>query len=669
MMNERVMKAVALIQARDETGRAFASAAAKVRNFESQLRGVNRAQALASRHVAAQEAGALSIGRHLAGAAAAYLTLSQAREAYVRSASVERRMTRTGITGDATLGETRDGMSTLQDLSRDTALGFDDVAKGMDSIVASGRSFRDALAMMPSVAKTAQASGAEVNEIAESSTALIDHMKISIEGLGRAQDALARGGELGKFELRDMARYLPSILPIAKNVGIIGQEGLEKLTSMLQVVRGSTGTAEEAAAAMRDAFVKLETDETANKFKKMGVDLRKEMEKARKEGVPLFDKMIELTNKATKGDLSKLPQLFGDLQSQTAMRALVSGWDRVAELQKQIADSAGTVDRNLARVLADSQSGLDRLAGGYDRARIAAGKLMKLAFDKPIRDAAEQLDVFAQKLDELEKAAKEGGVGAAIKKGFGDIVQAVRDDRAREVRQWDDDTLGARQVASGWQSARHEEAAAAAERDAATTRGELDARRAQAEKAPRHAALAAHVKRLEEKLARQEGIARAEREKSRLAIQSAMPRLPDEIDPPNFGMAWAYPDREGFARFPDTVNQRQGARRRGDVPAPPARPSQTWFNQQTGVPTVPVAPLDTSRAGAQGEVVARVEPGQIVAKAELSGQAEIKNEITVNINAGALQSFIEGVVKKSVATMRIHTNGPGSTGVSSPDAQ
>ena len=666
MMNERVMKAVALIQARDETGRAFASAAARVRNFESQMRGVNRAQRLASRHVAAQAEGALALGRHLAGAATAYLALSQAREAYVRSATVERRMSRTGITGNATLGETREGMSTLQDLSRDTALGFDDVAKGMDSIVASGRSFRDALAMMPSVAKTAQASGAEVNEIAESSTALIDHMKISIEGLGRAQDALARGGELGKFELRDMARYLPSMLPAVKAIGLEGQAGLEKLTAMLQVIRAGTGTAEEAASSASNIFAKMESEETTKRFRKFGIDLRKEMEKARKEGKDLLSVFVELSDKAVKGDLSKVPQLFSDMEFARGMRALMSGWDKVAELQKQIADSAGTVDRNLARVLSDSQSGLDRLAGGYDRARIAAGKLMGLAFDKPIRDAAAQLDVFAQKLDELEKAAKNGGAFAALKKGASDFIQTLREDRAREVRQFDDDSLGARQVASGWQSARHEEAAAAAERDAATTRSELDARRAQAEKMPRHAALAAHVKRLEEKLTRQEGIARAEREKSRLAIQSAMPRLPDEIDPPNFGMAWNYADREGFQRFRDTINQRPA---KGAVPVPPARPSQTWFNQQTGVPTVPVAPLDTSRAGAQGEIVARVEPGQIKAEATVTGEATVRVPVTITVNDGAVKGLIRAEVSEQIGKIRIHSNGPGSTGVSSPDAQ
>lgn len=50
-----------------------------------------------------------------------------------------------------------------------------------------------------------------------------------------------RGDKLGKFELKDMARYLPSMLPAFEALGGEGQSGLRSLVAMLQVIRAGTG--------------------------------------------------------------------------------------------------------------------------------------------------------------------------------------------------------------------------------------------------------------------------------------------------------------------------------------------------------------------------------------------------------------------------------------------
>jgi len=426
---------------------------------------------------------------------------------------------------------------------------------------------------------------------------------------------------------------------------------------MLQVIRAGTGTAEEAAASAQNIFAKMESEETAKKFSKFGIDLRKEMEKARKEGKDLLSVFVELSDKALKGDLSKLPQLFTDMEFARGMRALLGGWSKVAELQAQIAQSSGTVQRNLDRIANDSKSGLDRLKEGYDRATDAAGRLAAIVFDQNIRNASERMDELAKKMEAFEAQAKSAGLMSALSKAGASIVDSIRADREREVRQWDDDTLGARQTASGWTSARHDSAAAAADQDAATTRKELDVRRAQAARMPGNAALAAHVKRLEDKIARQESIARAERAKSTDTINAAMPRLPPEPNAPWFGMGTNYPDREGFARYPDTLIQ---GLPKGAAPLPPRRPAGL---DAPATPPVPVAPLDG------GKVEAVVKPDQITAKAEVSGEATVKVPVTITVNDGAIKGLIRAEVADQMGKVRLHSNGPGSTGTSSPDSQ
>lgn len=89
-------------------------------------------------------------------------------------------------------------------------------------------------------------------------------------------------------------------------------------------MRAQTGSAGEAATAVANVFQKMEFGRTAKKFKKFGVDLRAEMAKARKEGKDLFEVFLDLSEKALKGDLSKLPQLLADAEFAKGMRALLT---------------------------------------------------------------------------------------------------------------------------------------------------------------------------------------------------------------------------------------------------------------------------------------------------------------------------------------------------------
>lgn len=418
-------------QAQTKATRAFAGAA-------GQFRGMERMERVM---------GTLQRGSAALGGVYALQRAGQAlKEATVRFAEADRAMTRTGITGDATAEEVRKGTEELRNLARATGMLFDPAQKGLDAITASGRDFAEAMKMMPSVLKTAQASGAGVADIANSSTALMDHMQIGVEGLAAAQDTLAMGGKLGKFELKDMARYLPSMLPAFKSLGQSGQDGLRKLVAMLQVIRSGTGTAEEAAASAQNIFAKMESEETAKSFKAMGIDLRAEMARARKEGKNLLDVFLELSNRALKGDLSKLPLLFKDMEVQRGMRPLLAGLQKIAELEEKLKGAKGTIDIDFKRVNADTQAAIDRLKEAADRAAAAFGGLAAEIGSPLIKAGADNFDAVAQALERATKAAREGGIGAAIKQVAGAAADKVGKDlsegsagMAALQQQYDDD--------------------------------------------------------------------------------------------------------------------------------------------------------------------------------------------------------------------------------------
>jgi TP901 family phage tail tape measure protein len=412
-----VVRAEAVITAQNRLRPGLTSAVRDLEKFKRAAAAATRQQQMMERaSTALRAAGGLFFAGNVAGQVAA---------ATKRYADLDRQMTRIGITGDASQEEIAAGLKSMRDLAQEVAAPVDQIKAGMDALTSSGLSFREALAMLPSVAKTAQASGAGFDDIANSSLAAVRHLKIQIKDLQLAQDMMAFGGQMGQFELKDMARYLPSLAPAAKAVGFEGTKGLARMVAMLQVVREGAGTSEEAATNFANILQKMESEETVNKFEKMGVDLRKEMDRARKSGDDLFETFVKASQVALKGDMSKLPQLFADAQMQKGMRALLDGYGKIPDMVSKLGGAAGTVQGNLKRITGDTQAAIDRLGEGADRAKTALGSLAAIVAGPAMEAGASNLTRLAEAMERAAKAAKEQGVVAAARQMADDLKTAV----------------------------------------------------------------------------------------------------------------------------------------------------------------------------------------------------------------------------------------------------
>lgn len=423
------VRAEAVITAQDKLRPGLASAAKALEKFrrdQSKAAPVFAANQMLNQQTALLRRAAVAVGGVMAA--------GKIKEAVVRGADVDRDMRRAAITGEAVEGRIASATAEVRQMALDTAQPVDRLREGLNQLVAAGYDFETSMKALPAVARTAQASGAAVSDIASTTTAMMDNFGVSASRVEAAYDILAKGGKMGKFELKDMARYLPSMLPAAKALGLAGEDGLAKVVAMLQVIRAGTGTAEEAAASANNIFAKMESEETANKFKKMGVDLRKEMEKARKEGKDLLSAFVDISNKALKGDISKLPQLFQDMEFARGMRALLTGKGKIAEFEQGLKQAAGTIDADFNRVIKDVQANIDRMTESADRAKSSFGMLVGKMAEGPIKTATDNLQSLARHLEEVMKVAEEAGNAAAGRKLVQPILNEINDasgDRAR----------------------------------------------------------------------------------------------------------------------------------------------------------------------------------------------------------------------------------------------
>jgi TP901 family phage tail tape measure protein len=337
---------------------------------------------------------ALVTSAALGTAAAGYVAV----QAYRDFADVERRMNRIAVNADKGAETIAPNMAKLQAIAKMTKMSYGDIASGLDTLIASGRTLEESLSFLPSVALTAQASGAAISDIALSADSLAGSLKISAPEMQKAFDILVAGGKAGKFELKDMAQYLPSLAPAFAALGYEGTDGLKKLVAMLQVARNQTGDASTAATNLANVFQKMYSAETARKFKEFGVDLPKALEDARKSGKDVINVLLEMTNIATKGDLSKLTLLFTDAQMQAGIRALITQRDAMNDLNTELGNVDGSALKAFNQIAGDSAAKIQDLSNNWNAFMTSLGAGVATVANPVLSTLNQQLDDFQARL-------------------------------------------------------------------------------------------------------------------------------------------------------------------------------------------------------------------------------------------------------------------------------
>ncbi|WP_029554766.1 phage tail tape measure protein [Xanthobacter sp. 91] len=404
----RVMEARAVISAQDRTGGVFRQVAAKIRGLE-------RASAMQSRAAPLLERGARAAagwGTGLAVAAGGLAAMGGAaiggkiKDAVVDYAALDRQMNRIGITAGATEGETARATGQIKQMAEDMKMPLDQAVSGLDAIVSTGKTMEEAMAFLPSVLATAQASGAATEDMAKSANAMAVSLKVPVGQMQTAFDALVTGGKLGQFELKDMAEFLPKVAASVQKLGLVGVDGVQRLTAMLQVSRQVAGTSEQAATGVSDAFEKLLSPTVLKAAKKEGHDFAKIMLAAEKQGKNSFDAVIEYLRDKTKGtDLEKnllLSSIFSESDSRRFIVSMLKNYDTYQSYLKEIRNGTGAVATDLARILKDSQAALTKAQTQFNNASLALGEQALPAVTQFLERADLEVQLFKQHVEAVD---------------------------------------------------------------------------------------------------------------------------------------------------------------------------------------------------------------------------------------------------------------------------
>lgn len=333
-------------------------------NLQSFKGGIDDAEkSLKGAGTAGVVAGAAIGGAITAGAAAVW-------KATKNYAGFERHMVRIGNTAGASAEEVAKAGAVVQELASQFALPIDEAVGGLDTLVASGKSLDEALAFLPSVLATAQASGAAVDDIANTALKATGALGIATEKLQNMFDLLTAGGNAGQFELKDMSRFIPELANSFANLGYKGMPGLTKLVALLQTLREDAGTAGQARTWAQNIFGKMRAPQTEKAFENYGKieNLGDKLDEAQKKGEDIISAFVRLTKQA-QANGAKLEQLFTDTEFRLGMTSLLSSMDRFQFFQDSFTPDKidGAVFKQLASVLDDTQASIDRATISMDR--------------------------------------------------------------------------------------------------------------------------------------------------------------------------------------------------------------------------------------------------------------------------------------------------------------
>lgn len=301
----------------------------------------------------------------------------------------------------------------VKKLSRDMGAGATETAKGMDNLMGKGLDADRALKALTPITKTALAYRASIDDVASASFTLMDTLKIKPEQLTKALDMMAQAGKEGAFELKDMAKEFPVLSAGAVALGMTGETAVGRLVAALQIARKGAADGATAANNVKNLMQKIISPETTKKFTKQGIDIRKELKKVQSEGGDVFEFIDRMTDKALKGDWSKLGDLFQDAQVQDFLRPLHQNIEEYRRIRKAALEASGVVEADYARRMKTFAAETNRFKAAIELLNIAVGTALFPTLTKAMHQMTRLIERFTAFSEANPKLV--GGILSVVK--------------------------------------------------------------------------------------------------------------------------------------------------------------------------------------------------------------------------------------------------------------
>ncbi len=340
----------------------------------------------------------------------------------------------------------------------------DTISKGAGQMIASGLDPSLVDQSIGVIGRAATSANAEFSDMSAVATSMLQTLKLPAGELESALAGLVVAGKEGAFELKDMARYFPTLTSQMAKFGVTGREAINFLGSALQIARKGTSDPAEAANNLKNFLSKILAPETVKKFAEAGVDIEAVMQDAATKGINPIEAVVQKIGKLTgvsgkeiEGLLKKakanglegaealasvreqlekiygagkLGTIFGDMQVMDFLIPMLGNIDEYKRIKEEVANATGAV------IDADFETqmmGLNRQLVTFNEIGAQAAREVGLAFGSWLPMINENLAALLKWLRETDaatggmvrRALALAGAGAIAAAGIGALGLAL----------------------------------------------------------------------------------------------------------------------------------------------------------------------------------------------------------------------------------------------------
>ena len=297
--------------------------------------------------------------------------------------NIQEQLTRLGITADASDEIIKGLHNSILDAANAPDIRVDpsQILAAVDSVMEKTGDLKFAQENIRNIGLAIQASGADGAAIGDI-FAEFQKQGMSAKDALASVDVLIAQGKAGAFTLKDLASLGPRVVTSYTALGRRGPQAMKEMGAVLQMIRMSTGSSEQATTAW-EAMLRTFSD-------------RKKVQFLEKQGVKLFNKdgslraanelMVEIL-KAAGNSRINLSDVF-DAEAIRAFNAIMDkvGIDKLQELMRIEGDGT-TVQRDSARAAATANAALQSLKTTW-------GKFADSNLSGPIQRVADALNAI-----------------------------------------------------------------------------------------------------------------------------------------------------------------------------------------------------------------------------------------------------------------------------------
>lgn len=280
--------------------------------------------------------------------------------------------------------------TSIRRLSDQTGLGAIDVLKAGRAYVDLAGAGAFTMEKMSLISRAAQASGADIKDMASLMFTLTENLKVPPGELEDTIGGIINQAKDGSIHFRELSHELVALGPVYKQFGVSGREGAIQLGALMQIARRGFGSASEAGTGVLRILRSI--PQHASKFRAAGVQVFHDKSKTDLEN---FLTIIERIKKSKLSlDREKLMKAFGRTEGERFFQLLKDSSEQFDKLVVAGREN-GTVMKDLGTF---TESSAGRIEKAFQRMKNSVAEAFT---PEHIEKFAGAVEVLASKLGTL----------------------------------------------------------------------------------------------------------------------------------------------------------------------------------------------------------------------------------------------------------------------------